>query len=49
MNEAGLRETEALAVQEGASLQVRTVDVSNRRAVQALVQEASGESGWMYW
>ncbi|WP_189003442.1 SDR family NAD(P)-dependent oxidoreductase [Deinococcus malanensis] len=42
VNDAGLRETEALSAEREAPLQVRTVDVSNREAVQALVKEASG-------
>jgi len=42
VNEVGLRETGALSAEQGTSLQVRRVDVADREAVRALVQEASG-------
>nr|WP_221269774.1 SDR family NAD(P)-dependent oxidoreductase [Deinococcus budaensis] len=45
VNEAGLRETEALAAEQGFSLHVRTVDVADPEAVRTFVQEASGAQG----
>lgn len=42
VQEAGLRETEALAASANTPLQVRRVDITDRAAVRAFVEEASG-------
>ena len=44
INEAGLSETARLAHHDGLTVQVRTVDVGDREAVQAFTDEAQGEN-----
>jgi 3-oxoacyl-[acyl-carrier protein] reductase len=47
INEGGLSETARRAHHDGLNLQVRTVDVSDQLAVQAFVDEATRENGWL--